>query len=172
MLNRDNRRRVWAGGLAISVVAVGLLSILPGAASAGPEAPGFTAAADVGSAWTDLVSANKYALPARVSLPDAPPSVLETPGSFVEDGALEVVAVYFYVCAWEDTLADALQAGDVSTVGTAQGRLGEIAALPGAKEHFNDLAAWTTEIQGRLNDAKALKADVSICTYYLEGATK
>lgn len=164
--------RALIGGVAITGVAVGLLSLIPGSAVAGPEAPQFTPAAEVREAWTQLARSDQFALPAGVSLPAAPPSILETPGSYVEEGALDVVAVYFYVCAWEDTLAGALEEGKATETQLAQERLAEVVTLPGAKEHFQDIGSWTTEIRSRLNDVDALKADVATCTYYLEGEDK
>jgi len=173
-------RRPWrelAGGLAIAGVATVLLSSIPGVAAAGSGEPQFTPAAEVREAWNELTSTEltrsaQYALPAGVSLPDAPPSILESRGGFVREGVLNVVAVYFYVCAWEDSLAGALEGDSPSNVQLAQNRLTEVAELPGAKEHFQDIGRWTSEINERLDDVDALKADVSNCTYYLEDGNK
>ena len=171
-IRNQERRRTLAGGLAITAVAVALLSAIPSTAMAGSEAPRFIPAEQVRGAWTSLAQSGRFVLPDGVALPDAPPSVLETPKSLVEDGALEVVAVYFYTCAWEDTLASALTAGDASAAAAAQKRLTDVVNLPGTREYVQDLGSWTEAIRSRFNDVDALKADVSQCTFYLEGGSR
>jgi len=160
---------VAVGGIFVSVALAGIISATPAGATAGPDNLGFIPASEVNAAWVHLASAKGYGLPAGVALPATPPSVLTTPGSFVQVGALETVAAYYYVCAWEDNLAGALESKNDVGISLAQQRLGVIALLPEVKAHVKDLNAWQGALSERLTDSKALRADVSNCTYYLEG---
>ncbi|MEV1132335.1 hypothetical protein [Agromyces sp. NPDC049794] len=173
------RRKLLIGGLILSVAALGIGAALPAAAAAGAaDQPGFTPAEEVGEAWDQLAAPanaramNPYILPEGVTLPSSPPSFLETPGSLTEDGALQMVAAYYYVCAWEDNLAGSIRTGDVPAADNARERLGNATALPEVERLVQDLAEWDAAIQSRLHDADALEADVANCTYYLEGNQK
>lgn len=152
-MNRD-RRKLLIGGLILSVAAFGVGAALPAvAASSGPDQPGFTEAENVGAAWDELATpanalrASPYVLPEGVSLPASPPQVLETPGSLTEDGALQMVAAYYYVCAWEDNLADSIRTGDTVTADIARERLSNVATLPEVERLVQDLSQWDAEIQ-------------------------
>jgi len=86
-------------GVGLATVALGLGASLPALAADGAEAPpGFIAGERVNAAWDKLrfagtQSADAYPLPGGIALPLDPPAVLETPGTFTQDGALEMVAV-------------------------------------------------------------------------------
>ena len=86
----------------------------------------------------------------------------------MQDGALQMVAAYFYVCAWEDSLARAIHEDDAVSATIAREHLGAVADLPRVGDLVQNLPEWEQAIESRLYDAEALASDVSTCTFYLE----
>lgn len=165
-------------GVGLATVALGLGASLPALAADGAEAPpGFIAGERVNAAWDKLrfagtQSADAYPLPGGIALPLDPPAVLETPGTFTQDGALEMVAAFYYVCAWEDQLAKTIRSGEDEAAEAARDHLRALASLPDVGRLVQDLPSWESAIAARLTDPDALEADVAACTYYREGSAK
>lgn len=160
------RRNSLVAGAILGVGLLGGIAALP--AFGAEQRSEFRPAAETGSTWSALVAARQYDLPVGVVLPASPPALLETSGTYVQDGALEMVAAYYYICAWEDNLASAIDNGNRRDAVTARSKLARVASLPQVGIRVHDLTTWNDNIQGRLDDSSALKADVASCTYYLE----
>lgn len=159
---------VWATAFA---AALGLGAISAAAAAESPTTappPGFLSSEETLAEFDNIDSVTDLVLPEGRAWPHIPPAEFgDTEGAF-QVGYVESVAKLYWLCAWEDALVDATDAGNAERANHGRSVIASFAKGKWFSQVVDPEGEWRDLVlkPALAGDLTGVKADLAACGYY------
>lgn len=165
------------GTALLAIATLGLLSGCAAAqATASDDVPDFTiVAADANAYFKDATKHFEDDLPANVAWPTSLPSTLLEDDIRMDSGVPKLVAMTYWLCAWEDQYLRAASTSNSTLKSSALAKLKVYPNLSVYKKYVDpSTASWQKSVldPAARNDNAAIKAQAAQCGYFYDNNPK